>query len=300
MRRIFFSFLAFMASVTTLMADDCITPSTATATVTLIRRTGEFSINGSGGKVSFSPGNLQYRASTNTWRFAPQQYAVVGNAVGNTNPTSTQSGWIDLFGWATSGNSASGDSFHPWDTDTNNEHYGPTNLNDGDDWTAANSDWGVVNAAQLGSGWRTLKKSEWDYLVNTRSASTVNGTANARYAKATVNNQVGLILFPDTYTHPAGVKDPTNINTSTAAFNSNTYSAEEWRQMEAVGAVFLPVEGYRNGTSFSDENSWGLYWSSTSAWTTGAYDLCINPGNVAADHWWNRYGGFSVRLVQDL
>ena len=296
MRRIFFSFLAFMASVTTLMAD-CPTPSTATATVTLTRRTGQFTVNASGDKVSFSPGNLQYQAYTNTWRFAPQQYAVVGNVADNTNP-STQSGWIDLFGWATSGNSASGYSYRPWDTDQYNEHYGPA-LSDGSNWTPANSDWGVVNAAQLGSGWRTLTKNEWVYLVNTRSASTVNGTGNARYAKATVNNQVGLILFPDTYTHPAGVAAPTNINTANAAFNSNSYSAEQWRQMEAVGAVFLPVEGYRNGTSFSDENSWGLYWSSTSS-GTGAYDLCINSGNVDAAHYWHRYGGFSVRLVQDL
>ena len=35
-------------------------------------------------KVSFSKGNLQYQASTNTWRFAEQQYL-----------------YGDLFGWGT-------------------------------------------------------------------------------------------------------------------------------------------------------------------------------------------------------
>lgn len=51
-------------------------------------------------KVYFSQGNLQYQASTNTWRFANNQYDYVGSA--NSNISSSNSGWIDLFGWATS------------------------------------------------------------------------------------------------------------------------------------------------------------------------------------------------------
>ena len=52
-------------------------------------------------QVRFSQGNLQYQASTNTWRFAETQYSIVGNA--NENISSSYSGWIDLFGRGTSG-----------------------------------------------------------------------------------------------------------------------------------------------------------------------------------------------------
>ena len=41
---------------------------------------GLFTINVSGEKVVFSQGNLQYQASTNTWRFAEHQYDYIGKA----------------------------------------------------------------------------------------------------------------------------------------------------------------------------------------------------------------------------
>ena len=52
-------------------------------------------------QIQFSRGNLQYKASTGTWRFAESQLDFVGNA--NSAISSNNSGWIDLFGWATSG-----------------------------------------------------------------------------------------------------------------------------------------------------------------------------------------------------
>ncbi|MBR7035054.1 MAG: hypothetical protein IKI25_04755, partial [Bacteroidales bacterium] len=54
-------------------------------------------------KVYFSQGNLQYQASTGTWRFAEHQYDIIGDGDDNANISSTNSGWIDLFGWGTSG-----------------------------------------------------------------------------------------------------------------------------------------------------------------------------------------------------
>ena len=50
-------------------------------------------------KVLFSPGNLQYKASTKEWRFAPRQYDYIGE--NNIKISDTYSGWIDLFGWGT-------------------------------------------------------------------------------------------------------------------------------------------------------------------------------------------------------
>ena len=58
-----------------------------------------FSINSGGGKVCFAHGNLQYQASTGTWRFAEHQYDIVGNNPGNSVLTDaarqTQSDWIE-------------------------------------------------------------------------------------------------------------------------------------------------------------------------------------------------------------
>ena len=47
-------------------------------------------------KVYFSKGNLQYQASTGTWRFAENQYDIIGED--NANISSTYSGWIDSSG----------------------------------------------------------------------------------------------------------------------------------------------------------------------------------------------------------
>ena len=75
---------------------------------------GEFTINDSGDKVAFSKGNLQYQASTDTWRFAENQLSVIGEDNQNISPT--YSGWIDLFGWGTSGWDNGNWCYHPCST----------------------------------------------------------------------------------------------------------------------------------------------------------------------------------------
>ena len=62
--------------------------------------TGLFSV-GNGKTVRFSQGNLQYQASTDTWRFAEHQYDCIGST--NTNVSLFYQGWVDLFGFGTSG-----------------------------------------------------------------------------------------------------------------------------------------------------------------------------------------------------
>ena len=73
---------------------------------------GRFTVNAEGLQVQFAQGNLQYQASSNTWRFAEHQYDIVGDATignvyengvksDNTAISSDYDGWIDLFGWGT-------------------------------------------------------------------------------------------------------------------------------------------------------------------------------------------------------
>lgn len=98
----------------------------------------------------------------------------------------------------------------------------------------------------MGSGWRTPSADEWNYVLKTRSASTVNGTAHGRFAKATVADKAGLIIFPDWYKHPDGVTRPRNVNIDNCDYNVNTYDATAWSEMEDAGCVFLPAAGYSN------------------------------------------------------
>lgn len=62
--------------------------------------------------VSFSKGNLQYKASDNTWRFAEHQYDYIGSE--NNAISSTNSNYIDLFGWGTSGWNSGATCYQPY------------------------------------------------------------------------------------------------------------------------------------------------------------------------------------------
>lgn len=270
--------------------------------------TGGFDQNGasnavftvaSGRTVHFSKGNLQYQASTGTWRFAEHQYDCIG--ADNANISSTYTGWIDLFGWGTSGWNSGANSYQPWSTSTTNTDYYPggeyTNNLTG---SCANADWGVYNAISNGGNqtgmWRTLTYDEWNYLLFTRNASTVNGTANARFAKATIGSVTGLIVFPDSFTMPTGISV---VSSSINSFADNTFTTQQWSQLEGNGALFLPAAGNRYGTDVYNVGTYGYYWSSSS-YTNGsvAYRVRFLSGGVDMFNI-GRSGGLSVRLVRD-
>lgn len=260
---------------------------------------GVFTISASGGKVQFSQGNLQYQASTNTWRFATNQYDYIGNAAGNTSPSSTQTAWIDYFNWGTSGYNHGANCYQPWSTSTTRSDYyaygsSSKNLYDAKDDNSmrGQADWGY-NAISNGgntenSGWRILTKDEWAYLINTRSET-------YRYAKGTIHGTNGLMLFPDGFTLPTGVSI-SNANTTDASYTS--YSDETWTALEAAGVVFLPATGMRNGTSVSETGSVGNYWSSTCMNADRVYNIRFDGSSLNLVNDGDRQNGFPVRLVK--
>ena len=65
-------------------------------------------------------------------------------------------------------------------------------------------------------------------------------------------------------------------------------------------SIFLPVAGYRNGTSLYDAGSFGYYWSSTpdESNTQGAYCLGFNFG-FHSSNWGYRNYGLSLRPVSE-
>lgn len=233
---------------------------------------GVFSVSGQN-KVYFSQGNLQYQASTNTWRFAENQWDYIGDA--NSNISSSYSGWIDLFGWGT-GNNPTNSSFFDSNYDTFNE-WGNNAINNGG------------NTANV---WRTLTKNEWMYVFNTR-----NTTSGKRYAKATVNGINGVILLPDNWN--SSNYSLSGTNNSGAIFSSNRISQSDWtNRLEAHGAVFLPATGYRHMTIVFYVGSDGYYWSATYKDSENAYPMTFGDGNLYFDGG-RRSCGLSVRLVRD-
>ena len=244
----------------------------------------EFSIN-IGKTVEFSKGNLQYQASTSTWRFADNQYDIIG--ADNSKISNSYDGWIDLFGWGTSGWDSGASAYQPYDTSTNYEDYyvgNDSKLNITNEYK--NADWGVQNKIINGEGlWRTLSNIEWNYLISQRN------DAPLKRGMAVVNDVFGLVILPDNWKQPGGTSFEPGAKI-------NEYTADQWRKMESAGAVFLPAAGYRCGIDMVD-TEYGYYWS-VSADGNMAHYLYFRSNNYVDVGKAYRNCGLSVRLVKDL
>ena len=259
-------------------------------------------------QVHFSQGNLQYQASTSTWRFAEHQYDYVGGDFGsvfengvksdNTNISSTYNGWIDLFGWGTSGWNSGAVCYQPWSTSTSTSDYYPggsyTNSLTG---AYAEADWAcnaISNGGNVAHQWRTLTSAEWSYLLNTRTnASDKRGTGN-------INGVGGLIILPDNWTLPSECTFTPGFASGNNGWTHNSYTHVQWALMESAGAVFLPAAGYRAGMTIGLANSdGGYYWSSTPYNDEYVNTVTFYGHTLGAAISMNRYFGHSVRPVKE-
>ncbi|MBQ0016895.1 MAG: hypothetical protein KBT04_07930, partial [Bacteroidales bacterium] len=251
---------------------------------------GLFSVS-STKKVHFAAGNLQYTTTgthackdgttkPGTWCFAANQYDYIG--CGNENISSSYTGYIDLFGWGTSGYSGC----NPYLKSTTSSDYGPSGYIAG-----TNYDWGVYNAISNGGNvtgkWRTLTFDEWRYLLNIRA------NAVSKRGHATVNGVHGVVLLPDSWEMPTGC---TFTSGNGSGWTTNNYTTTQWAAMEGAGALFLPAAGYRRSTTVCDVGSIGDYWSSTAGGSDNAYYLYSGSSGLYTHHDY-RYDGLSVRLV---
>lgn len=259
---------------------------------------GAFSISATQ-KVVFAQGNLQYQASTGLWRFADQQYQMLGES--NTHISATYNGWIDLFGFATSGWDNGNTYYHPYDIATCGcnscgYEYGPTDADHHYDLDLvgdyANADWGVYNAISNGGNkaglWRCLTKEELQYLITQRP------NAQEYCYHASVDTIHGVVLLPDDWVRP------TDIDAS-----NHQYTIEQWNKMEKAGAVFLPEAGMRHEQEVWVFNKSGYYWTSTAIGgftPDAAYALSISHANGVVSYYGRptRYYGCSVRLVHEM
>lgn len=274
---------------------------------------GKFTINSSRDQVWFSAGNLQYGGSATpancTWRIAPHQYDWIGgsgssngNVSGSDNTLVSQAsyaGWVDLFGWATSGwdntaNDPLATRYLPKEcavvTTGNNSNYygyGPSVgrpnaecLNG----VNANHDWGVYNTiyyngeavsgAGVGVSWRTLTYEEWQYILCRRSINGLSATSNTSLAQAlhhtysygSVAGVYGILIYHD------------DAQFSLTSATNKTFTLSSSDDIPS-GCVFLPLSGLRSGTggaTFAPGK--GYYWSASA--TTGAAVATTNVKNA--------------------
>ena len=210
---------------------------------------GAFSVS-SEKRVSFAKGNLRYEGDIYgmeaKWTMAPQQYEIfsednVNTEYDNTYPASPR----DLFCWSNSDTRYGIYSYY-YDSAEDTQQY----------FRGDFTDWGTNPkfSAVFGSGWSTLSKKEWTYLLTERE------NADKLKAFATVAGVKGLVLLPDKWDAPDGllVKDE--------------MTADEWAAIEQTGAVFLPAAGQM--TAVYNPDTYGatttytpntVYWTSTPA-----------------------------------
>ena len=276
-----------------------------------------FTVSSDGKKVIFSPGNLQYQASTNTWRFAENQWDFVG--ADNTNISSSYTGWIDLFGWGTSGYANGATRCEPWSSSTTESYYyayGAANKNLHDN--SKKAEWGYnlnYNGGDISKMWRTLKNEEWTWLIGAeKEKDNVNKhRPGRRFLRANVEVKSGkwykgLIIFPDNTENENGYN---NYNG-----DYETVYNESWNTMLTGGAVFLPAAGFRYNTNYTistaNNEYYGCYWSETANSNSSVaymYFYYYNKSSSANQVFVSssdknvtkqRVYGCSVRLVRDV
>lgn len=279
---------------------------------------GKFSV-GEGRQVHFSQGNLEYKASTHTWRFGEHQWDFVGGYDSNSNYhgtvegssnndiSSTYDGWIDLFGWGTSGWDCGNTYYKPWESEYGGASYGPFGFYDlrGE---YANSDWGIYNAISNGGNqsgiWYTLSKDDWNYILTERSTP-----SGMRFVKVVLNDVVagmnqhvnGILIFPDDWDPASTTYSFLHVNELNVNYYSCT-SISNWsleHRLAPAGVVFLPASGVRNSNSVHSVNSVLGYWTSSHdpsnhSCAQGLYDYNHEFFSNGRD----RSAGLAVRLVR--
>ncbi len=281
---------------------------------------GQFSVSATR-HVRFAKGNLRYQASTGTWDFNEHQYDVLGTGGGNRTKSGreTQSAWIDLFGFATSGWSGSGAiAYQPWDTIKISRYYGPpSGYSAVGDY--AYCDWGKSFYA----GFRLPTYAEWHYVIYERT-----NCRNLRGA-GTLFGVPGVFLLPDgwnwadlptslaaakaAYDHNGdGVADgftfvPATGDTGAQKYTANvivnnTSGQNFWKLLEDAGVVFMPSNGWRDGTTVNYDGGLHYYTSTVEVNGMDIYLMHFREGPGFRDPTLvsQRYYGRSVRLVKDV
>lgn len=254
---------------------------------------GIFSV-AEGKTVSFAPGNLQFNAvqgshlradgttAKGTWRFAENQWDYVGEA--NENIAEDYDGWIDLFGWGTSGydntaNDPNAIFYQPWSSSSQSlstikidstlncdmyeitgecvweytymnaayydKGYGPSSYMQDAGLYGTSANYDWGVYNAISNGGN--QAGLWRTLTYAEWEYILNTRKNAEYlhSPATVNGVCGYIILPDNFKKPADITWTKQTND----FSTNTYTTDQWSLLESIGAIFLPAAGARSNKS---------------------------------------------------
>ncbi len=245
---------------------------------------GKFTVNADGKQVTFSKGEMEYNRSKDLFQVASNQWE---ERAGSNQwfADTTNINWFDLFGWGT------GDDLMKYDT--LNSAY------------PAFTDWGtkdIRNIACAPGTLRTLSADEWDYILNSRpdaaNKRTIGGIIQMVEHEDTIFMK-GAILLPDEFEMPEGL----HMNMNATTYRTNIYMPKDWARLEANGAVYFPLNAYRNGLKVLDEKSStptaGHYWTSTADGDANAKAIKIDENGWVIESAPRAYG-MGVRLVKDV
>jgi len=247
-------------------------------------------------KVYFSQGNLQYKASNNSWRFANKQYDVIMAKAGNTTTPDatrqTQSDTIDLFCWATSG--AFCDQCSP--TKTMYPYLQECVFQGEVELQKSIYDWGWHNAISNGGGvtqkWYTLTAQEWDYVLGCGAYGAVRTDATSKRFFGDVAGVNGMLLLPDTWKYTGSI--------TLTVGSKISLSDAQLTELQSFGAVFMPITGNRTDANVSN-TFYGYYWTASCA-SGGIAAQFVNIQSQSVNVESNGYEyktGSAVRLVCD-
>ena len=128
-------------------------------------------------------------------------------------------------------------------------------------------------------------------------------TRSGKSAWGKVGCTCGVILLPEDFSWSdpslSGAGLPIWYSGTQDWNNRNNYTYSQWSLIEALGAVFIPATGYRNGTTIQDVNSKGRYWTSEDYNVDGAYKAYFYNNGYEGNTGGHLYFGFPVRLVRN-
>lgn len=244
--------------------------------------------------VALAPGNLMAKidtydsvnktATASEWRFqGPFEFVGKGSTTGNylfyeSQSASCEGKWIDMFAWQGEGATVKVHGI------VRNTGYTAARYGNSHPVTSYPGCWEVYDSSKdYGEGvsssdfitisnggdhkWRMMSATEWTYMLQERTTSTLNDVPNARFARVTIGISNGLLLFPEDIGEKWNTDRmgdfPSSINTTGEySWGTDTYTPGQYGRMQEVGVMFLPNSGiYYNGFSMDR----GYYWTNNSA-----------------------------------
>lgn len=218
---------------------------------------GDFSVSDSK-KVHFSNSNLYWNGSAFHFEEFPTDY-----------PTSWNASHVGNFYWTSSKDYLSGNvEYMPYA-----QSYSYSSRSTTDKFFCGEENPLTIEGV---SGWFALSKTEWNYLISSRS----NATKLHKYGVTVGDKNNCLIIAPDN-------------------FSEELKSSYTFEELHTLGLVCLPAAGYYTNPDYEHFEERGVYWSSSpDSDSDYALSFPFDSNGIMTNYNWYRARGRSIRLVR--